>query len=62
MSVWHDWVDWVGGMPFEVAKPEDIVVPLTDEFRLVNLKTVGNGWGCNEYVFQRDRGIILART
>lgn len=55
MSVWHDWVDWVGGLPFEVAKPEAIIVPLAARgFRLVNLKTVGNGWGCNEYVFRTD--------
>lgn len=55
MSAWHDWVDWVGGMPFEVAKPEDVIVPLADQgFRLVNLTTVGNGWGCNEYVFYRS--------
>ena len=55
MSVWHDWVDWIGGLPFEVAKPEDIIVPLAAQgFRLMNLKTVGNGWGCNEYVFRKD--------
>ncbi len=55
MSVWHDWVDWVGGFPFEVAKVEEIVVPLRKEgFSLQNLKTVGSGWGCNEYVFRRD--------
>lgn len=24
MSVWHDLVDWVGGYPFEVAKPEEL--------------------------------------
>ena len=24
MSLWHDVVDWVGGYPFEVAKPEEI--------------------------------------
>jgi len=54
MSVWHDWVDWVGGMPFEVAKPEQIIVPLRKQgFVLENLSTVGSGWGCNEYVFRR---------
>ncbi|TWU40707.1 bifunctional 3-demethylubiquinone-9 3-methyltransferase/ 2-octaprenyl-6-hydroxy phenol methylase [Novipirellula artificiosorum] len=54
MSVWHDWVDWVGGLPFEVATPERIIVPLKQRgFVLENLKTVGNGWGCNEYVFRR---------
>jgi len=24
MSRWHDIVDWVGGWPFEVAKPEEV--------------------------------------
>ena len=53
MSAWHDWVDWIGGLPFEVAKPELIVVPLRQRgFVLENMKTVGKcGWGCNEYVF-----------
>lgn len=55
MSVWHDWVDWVGGMPFEVAKPEAVIVPLARRgFSLQNLKTVGNGWGCNEFVFRKE--------
>lgn len=53
MSAWHDWVDWVGGLPFEVAKPERVILPLRKRgFVLDNLKTVGNGWGCNEYVFR----------
>lgn len=55
MSAWHDWVDWIGGLPFEVASPDEITVPLADAgFHLMNLKTVGNGWGCNEYVFRLD--------
>ncbi|MCA9135267.1 MAG: class I SAM-dependent methyltransferase [Planctomycetales bacterium] len=55
MSAWHDWVDWIGGLPFEVAKPEDIIVPLTNRgLWLTNLRTVGSGWGCNEYVFRKD--------
>ncbi|MFK8113432.1 MAG: class I SAM-dependent methyltransferase [Rubripirellula sp.] len=54
MSAWHDWVDWVGGLPFEVATPEQIVGPLRQQgFVLETLKTVGNGWGCNEFVFSR---------
>ncbi|PAY15517.1 SAM-dependent methyltransferase [Rhodopirellula sp. SM50] len=54
MSPWHDWVDWIGGLPFEVAKPEAIIVPLVAKhFQLINLTTVGNGWGCNEYVFKK---------
>ncbi|NND97908.1 MAG: class I SAM-dependent methyltransferase [Pirellulaceae bacterium] len=54
MSAWHDWVDWIGGLPFEVATPEEIILPLrNNDFVLENLKTVGNGWGCNEYVFRK---------
>ncbi|MGB0595078.1 MAG: class I SAM-dependent methyltransferase [Rubripirellula sp.] len=55
MSAWHDWVDWVGGLPFEVAQPEQIIEPLRQRgFILEKLKTVGNGWGCNEYLFTRQ--------
>jgi SAM-dependent methyltransferase len=54
MTAWYDWVDWVGGWPFEVSTPEKIVHSLTTKgFQLVRLKTVGKGWGCNEYVFRR---------
>jgi len=53
MSVWHDWVDWVGGWPFEVATPKAIVDPMQAQgFKLIHLTTVGTGWGCNQYVFQ----------
>ncbi len=55
MSAWHDWVDWIGGLPFEVARPEQIIVPLRKQgFVLENLTTVGDGWGCNQYVFRRS--------
>ncbi len=56
MSVWHDWVDWIGGLPFEVAAPEAIILPLRRHgFVLENLRTLRSGWGCNEYVFRRQR-------
>lgn len=25
MSPAHDWIDWIGGLPFEVAKPNDVI-------------------------------------
>lgn len=54
MSVWHDLVDWVGGYPFEVAKPEEIFdFCLKRGFQLVKLKTCAGGLGCNEFVFIR---------
>jgi 2-polyprenyl-3-methyl-5-hydroxy-6-metoxy-1,4-benzoquinol methylase len=54
MTVWYDWVDWCGGLPFEVAKPERIIIPLRREgFVLHNLTTNAGGWGCNQYVLLR---------
>lgn len=56
MSPWHDLVDWVGGYPFEVAKPEEIFDFLRRRgFVLCKLKTCGGGLGCNEYVFCRKQ-------
>jgi 2-polyprenyl-6-hydroxyphenyl methylase/3-demethylubiquinone-9 3-methyltransferase len=54
MSAWHDLVDWVGGYPFEVAKPEQIFDFYHGRgFELVKLKTCAGGIGCNEYIFRR---------
>ncbi len=55
MSPWRDVVDWVGGYPFEVAKPEEIF----DFYRrrgfiLERLRTCAGGIGCNEFVFSRS--------
>lgn len=58
MSPWHDVVDWVGGFPFEVAKPEDIFyIFKKDGFSLEKLVTCAGGLGCNEFVFCRDSGL-----
>jgi 2-polyprenyl-3-methyl-5-hydroxy-6-metoxy-1,4-benzoquinol methylase len=55
MSLWYDMVDWVGGYPFEVARPEEIF----DFYRgkgmhLIRLKTSAGRHGCNEFVFSRS--------
>ncbi len=55
MSPWRDVVDWVGGLPFEVAAPEQIVDFYRERgFELRQIKTCGRGHGCNEFVFQRS--------
>jgi 2-polyprenyl-3-methyl-5-hydroxy-6-metoxy-1,4-benzoquinol methylase len=52
MSPWRDLIDWVGGYPFEVAKPEQIIDFLQQRnMRLRKLKTCGGKMGCNEFVF-----------
>ena len=55
MSAWRDLVDWVGGLPFEVARPEAILdFYLARGFQLTRLSTCGGSLGCNEYVFDRE--------
>ena len=54
MSMVHDWFDWLGGYPFEVAKPETIFNFYREKgFSLIRLKTCGGALGNNEYVFKR---------
>lgn len=55
MSRWRDMVDWIGGYPFEVARPEEIFRFFRDRgFHLRELTTCGEGLGCNQYVFIRQ--------
>jgi 2-polyprenyl-6-hydroxyphenyl methylase/3-demethylubiquinone-9 3-methyltransferase len=54
MDPWRDVVDWAGGYPFEVARPEEVFdVARRRGFDLVKLKTCAGGHGCNEFVFVR---------
>jgi len=54
MSAWHDVVDWIGGFPFEVARPETIFnFYYARGLELQRLKTVGGSLGNNEFVFMK---------
>lgn len=54
MSILHDWIDWLGGYPFEAATPEAVFRYVTERgFSLRNLETSGGSWGCNQFVFDR---------
>jgi 2-polyprenyl-6-hydroxyphenyl methylase/3-demethylubiquinone-9 3-methyltransferase len=54
MSPWRDVVDWVGGLPFEVATPEQVFRFYRDRgFQLEELSTCAGGHGFNEFVFRR---------
>jgi 2-polyprenyl-6-hydroxyphenyl methylase/3-demethylubiquinone-9 3-methyltransferase len=55
MSYFPDLLDWLGGYPFEVAKPEDVFNFFRAKgFELLKLKTVGGRHGNNEFVFKRQ--------
>ena len=54
MSPWRDVVDWVGGYPFEVAKPEQIFQYFHEKgYTLEMMETEGKGLGCNQFVFRK---------
>jgi 2-polyprenyl-6-hydroxyphenyl methylase/3-demethylubiquinone-9 3-methyltransferase len=54
MSLWHDWVDWLGGYPYEYASAGEIFAFGRDElgFELIRMNTTSS-LGCNEFVFRR---------
>ena len=54
MSMMHDIVDWLGGLPFEVATPGEVVEFLRARgLTLERLVTVGGAHGCNQFVARR---------
>jgi len=53
MSIYHDWIDWLGGYPFEVARPEVLLNLYKNQgYILENLITT-NRCGCNQFVFRK---------
>lgn len=56
MSLWYDMLDWLGGYPFEVARPETVFDFLASRgFELRKMFTAGDKLGCNQFVFERVR-------
>jgi 2-polyprenyl-3-methyl-5-hydroxy-6-metoxy-1,4-benzoquinol methylase len=58
MSAWYDLIDWLGGLPFEVARPEVVF----DFFRrrgfVLKRLATDRGAGCNEFVFEKAGEVI----
>ncbi len=56
MSIVHDWRDWLGGLPYEVASADEIAGFFLERgFRVERLKTVKN-LANNEFTFAREPG------
>lgn len=54
MSLVHDWRDWLGGYPFEPAKPEKLIGFYKNlGFDLVRFLPTGHGFGNNQFLFRR---------
>ena len=57
MSRWRDYVDWVGGYPYEVSTPDEIFDFYRKHgFSLTKLQCGRVGLGCNQFVFHRSNG------
>ena len=55
MSPWRDVVDWVGGFPFEVIRPERVEMFYRNRgFRRVGTVLIGSGYACNMFLFKRE--------
>ena len=63
MHGWHDLVDWVGGWPFEVARPEEVFRFVRDRGFLLEELSTSIGHGCNEFAFVRvDESAVESST
>ena len=56
MSRWRDIVDWVGGLPYEVATVDEVVAACTARGFAVEFIKPTNGLGCNEFRLRRHHG------
>lgn len=53
MSVIHDWIDWLGGYPFEVATFQQVCDTLRPLGFVLTASRTTKRLGCNEFVFKR---------
>ena len=54
MSLVHDWRDWLGGFPFEVARPDDVLRQLSVAGFTLKNQALTRGWGCNEFTLVKS--------
>ncbi len=54
MSLVHDWKDWLGGYPYERARPQRVTAFFENlGYELRNFKPAGIGFGNNQFLFQK---------
>lgn len=54
MSVVHDWIDWLGGYPFEVAKPTEVVAYFRRRGFVPEKVATTRRLGNNQFVLRRS--------
>jgi SAM-dependent methyltransferase len=62
MTFWRDIEDWLGGLPYEYSKPDQVIDFLSDrKFVLLRLRTA-KSVGCNELLFKSDEASARPNT
>lgn len=55
MSYWYDMLDWLGGLPFEVATTDQIIQFYKERgFTVGRVISCGNRNGCNEFILNKN--------
>jgi 2-polyprenyl-3-methyl-5-hydroxy-6-metoxy-1,4-benzoquinol methylase len=54
MSIMHDWRDWLGGFPFEVARPDEVLGRLNIVGFTLKNQALTRGWGCSEFTLVKS--------
>jgi len=55
MSLTHDWKDWLGGYPYDQAKPEQVILFYENlGFTLLKYDATQHGFGNNQFLFQKQ--------
>ncbi len=55
MNIYHDLVDWLGGLPYEAANEDEMLQwGLKNNLKLLRILCRGNYGSCNYYLFQKQ--------
>jgi 2-polyprenyl-3-methyl-5-hydroxy-6-metoxy-1,4-benzoquinol methylase len=61
MNYWHDTIDWIGGYPFEAARPDEIFEFYSKRNLVLEKMITKGGHGCNEFVFCKHPKLMGSR-
>ena len=54
MSVWYDAADWLGGLPYECATPDEVCSFMASRGGRLVRSVITRRSGCNQFVFQQS--------
>jgi 2-polyprenyl-6-hydroxyphenyl methylase/3-demethylubiquinone-9 3-methyltransferase len=59
MNIYHDLVDWLGGLPYEAASEDEILQwSIANKLQLLRILCKGNYGSCNYYLFRKKTSTV----